>query len=278
LQHYLTYPVFSWRNRFVDLLNQISEFDGETELLEKQTEETDAEKNNRQSKKEEYISSELSGKSVKVTSKNINNLTVKFYKVDLEIMYSQDPFLSVDKNDYSYVIPNQIIEKSIEMNTEYTTDFVPIPDSLVQNNLIIQISSGGLSENLTYFPTSMKVFIIKNFGQIKVASEETDKPLSNVYIKCFAKKNNGTVTFYKDGYTDLRGTFEYTSVQGSDFQEVQDFSIFVYSEKFGALIKQTKPPTTVAKVEVTANKIVSAKHQMVQNQMKSKACNAYMAI
>jgi hypothetical protein len=276
--NYLTYPVYSWRNRFVDLLNQISEFDGETELLEKQTEETDTDKNQRQAKKEEYISSELTGKSVKITSKNINSLTVKFYKIDLEIMYSQDPFLSVDKNDYSYVIPNHIIEKSIEMNAEYTTDHVPIPESLVQNNLIIQISSGGLSENLTYFPTSMKVFIVKNFGQIKVTSEETEKPLSNIYIKCFAKKTNGQVTFYKDGYTDLRGTFEYTSVHGGDFVDVQEFSILVYSDKFGALIKQTKPPTTVAKVEVTANKIVSAKHQMMQNQMKSKAANAYMCL
>lgn len=213
---------------------------------------------------------------MKVTSKNITTFSVKFYKIDLEIMYSQDPFLSVDKNDYSYVIPNHISEHNIQMNTEYTTDQVAIPDSLIQNNLIIQISSGALSETLTYFPTSMKVFIVKNFGQIKVTSEETEKPLSNIYIKCFAKKTNGTVSFYKDGYTDLRGTFEYTSVHGSDFQDVQEFSILVYSEKYGALIKQTKPPTTVAKVEVTANKIVSAKHQMVQNEMRSKACNKYM--
>jgi hypothetical protein len=275
---YLTYPVFTWRNRFVDLLNQISEFDGETELLEKQTDETDADKNERQAKKEEYISSELSGKGVKVTSKNITAFTIKFYKVDLEIMFSQDPFLSVDKNDYSYVTPNHIIDQKIEMNTEYSTEIVPIPEHLSSNNLIIQISSGALSENLTYFPTSMKIFIVKNFGQIKVTSEDLGKPLSNVYIKCFAKKNNGSVTFYKDGYTDLRGTFEYTSVHSSDFQDVQDFSILVYSDKFGALIKQTKPPTSVAKVEVTANKIVSAKHQYVQDKMRSIAKNKYMKI
>jgi hypothetical protein len=273
---YLTYPVFTWRNRFVDLLNQISEFDGETELLEKQTEETDTDKNQRQAKKEEYISTELNGKALKVTTKNITNFLVKFYRVDLEIMYSQDPFLSVDRNDYSYVTPNHIIDRTIEMNTEFATELVPIPENLISSNLIIQISSGGLSENLTYFPTSMKVFIVKNFGQIKVTTEDTGKPLSNVYIKCFAKKNNGTVTFYKDGYTDLRGTFEYTSVHGSDFADVNEFSLLVYSDSHGALIKQTKPPTTVAKVEVTANKIVSKKHQVIQDKMRSLAKNKYM--
>ena len=273
---YLTYPVFGWRNRFIDLLNQISEFDGETELLEKQTDETDTDKNQRQAKKEEYVASELQGKTIKITSKNIQSVSIKFYKVDLEIMFSQDPFLSVDKNDYSYVTPNHTEEKKLQMTTDFSTDSVPIPEHLVSSNLIIQVSSGALSENLTYFPASMKVYIVKNFGQIKVTSEETDKPLSNVYIKCFSKKTSGAVTFYKDGYTDLRGTFEYTSVHSSDFQDVQDFSILVFSDKHGALIKQTKPPVAVAKVEVTAHNIISTKLQMAQNQMRSKAANKYM--
>ena len=122
----------------------------------------------------------------------------------------------------------------------------------------------------------MKVFIVKNFGQIKVNSEETNRPLSNVYIKCFAKKHNGAVTFYKDGYTDLRGTFEYTSVHNSsDFHDVSDFSILVFSDKHGALIKQAKPPTSIAKVEVNANKVISAKVQMAQECQRSKAMHKY---
>ena len=273
---YLTYPVFSWRNRFIDLLNQISEFDGETELLEKQTDETDADKNQREAKKEEYIAGELAGKTLKITSKNIKSVAVKFYKVDLEIMFSQDPFLSVDKNDYSYVTPNHTEQKELELTTEYSTDIIPIPESLVSSNLIIQVSSGALSENLTYFPTTMKVFIVKNYGQIKVTAEGSEKPLSNVYIKCFSKKSSGTVAFYKDGYTDLRGTFEYTSVHSSDFDDVDKFSILVFSDKHGALIKQTKPPTAIAKVEVSAHNIISTKLQHTQNHMRSIAANKYM--
>ena len=272
---YIDYPVFTWRNKFIDLLNQISEFDGETELLEKQTDENDIDKNIRQAKKEEYISSELQGKDIKVTLKNVNTFTVKFYKIDLEIMYSQDPFLSVDKNDYSYVTPNHVIDRQTALKTEYTIEIIPIPEELTSCNLILQISSGALSENLTYFPTSMKVFIVKNFGQIKVTSEDSNKPLSNVYINCFAKKTDGRVSFYKDGYTDLRGTFEYTSVHSNDFADVSEFSILAFSDKYGALIKQTKPPSSVAKVEVNANKVISAKMQMYQASKVSKANNKY---
>ena len=190
-------------------------------------------------------------------------------------MYSQDPFLSVDKNDYSYVTPNHVLEKNIAMSNEYVSELVAIPESLVESNLIIQISSGALSENLTYFPSSMKVFIVKNFGQIKVSAEDTEKPLSNIYIKTFAKKNNGTISFYKDGYTDLRGTFEYTSVSSSDLGDISEFSILVFSDKHGAQIKQVKPPSTVAKVEVTATKVVSAKMQLCQANQVSKASHKY---
>jgi hypothetical protein len=28
-EEYLTYPVLTWRNKFVDIVNQLSEFDGE---------------------------------------------------------------------------------------------------------------------------------------------------------------------------------------------------------------------------------------------------------
>jgi hypothetical protein len=276
-QTYLTYPVFTWRNRFIDLLNQISEFDGETELKEKETEENDQDKNQRQAKKEEYLAGELEGKTVKVTMKNIAGFVVKYYKIDLEIMYSQDPFLSVEKNDYSYVTPNHVEEKSFGTKAEYQTEVLQIPEALTSCNLIIQLSSGALTENMTYFPTSMKVIIIKNYGQIKVSSEAENKPLSNIYIKCFAKKNNGVISFYKDGYTDLRGNFEYTSVQGSDFQDVQEFSILVFSDKNGALIRKTKPPSTVAKVEVQAVNLISQKMQMNHQAqvMKCKASNKY---
>ena len=275
---YLAYPIFTWRNRFIDLVNQISEFDGDTELLTKQTEETDADKNQRQAKKEEYISTELQGKNLKVTLKNITSFTVKFYKIDLEIMYSQDPFLSVDKNDYSYVTPNHVIEKNFSISSEYSTELVEVPANLASSNLIIQVSSGALTENITYFPSKMKVFLVKNYGQVKVTSEENSKPLTNIYIKCFAKKNNGSVTFYKDGYTDLRGTFEYTSVHSSDIGDVQEFSILVYSDTHGAMIKQVKPPSMVSKVEVNANKVISAEMQMCQAKMVSKASNKYAAL
>ena len=52
-------------------------------------------------------------------------------------------------------------------------------------------------------------------------------------MKCFAKDKSGKANFYKDGYTDLRGRFDYTSVTSFDLSNFEKFSIFVMSDEYG---------------------------------------------
>ena len=52
-------------------------------------------------------------------------------------------------------------------------------------------------------------------------------------MKCFAKDRSGRVNFYKDGYTDLRGRFDYASLNTSDLKNFEKFAIFVMSDEYG---------------------------------------------
>lgn len=90
-EEYLLYPIFTWRNRFIDLANQIAEFDGEVTISKEESGEGEGQtqnKNDEVAKKTEYIEAELEGESVKVTFKNIEEYEMSFYKVDLEILFS----------------------------------------------------------------------------------------------------------------------------------------------------------------------------------------------
>ena len=49
--------------------------------------------------------------------------------------------------------------------------------------------------------------------------------------------------FYKDGYTDLRGCFDYVSLSTPDLDQVAKFSLLVMSEEHGALIRELHPPS-----------------------------------
>eukprot|EP00330_Aristerostoma_sp_ATCC50986_P006660 CAMPEP_0114596304 /NCGR_PEP_ID=MMETSP0125-20121206/18294_1 /TAXON_ID=485358 ORGANISM="Aristerostoma sp., Strain ATCC 50986" /NCGR_SAMPLE_ID=MMETSP0125 /ASSEMBLY_ACC=CAM_ASM_000245 /LENGTH=60 /DNA_ID=CAMNT_0001799141 /DNA_START=242 /DNA_END=424 /DNA_ORIENTATION=+ len=60
---------------------------------------------------------------------------------------------------------------------------------------------------------------MENTGYIKVINENVE-PLMKVYVKCYAKLKNGEEVFYKDGYTDLRGKFNYANKSGADVSDI----------------------------------------------------------
>ena len=41
-------------------------------------------------------------------------------------------------------------------------------------------------------------------------------PLPRAYVKVYAKYPDGSIRFYKDGYTDSRGRFDYASLSAAD--------------------------------------------------------------
>jgi hypothetical protein len=68
------------------------------------------------------------------------------------------------------------------------------------------------------------------------------KPLSKVYVKVYARLADGSVKFHKDGYTDLRGRFDYASVNTPERQPVERFAVLVLSDDRGAAVREAPPP------------------------------------
>ena len=63
-----------------------------------------------------------------------------------------------------------------------------------------------------------------------------------MYVKVYARMADGSVRFYKDGYTDLRGRFDYGSLSTNELDAVTKFAILVLSEEHGALVREADPP------------------------------------
>jgi hypothetical protein len=86
------------------------------------------------------------------------------------------------------------------------------------------------------------VQVIENFGQVKVTHAATNKPLAKAYVKVYARTDSGEVKFYKDGYTDVRGRFEYASLSTNDLGAVSRFSVLILSDEHGAVVREASPP------------------------------------
>lgn len=73
--------------------------------------------------------------------------------------------------------------------------------------------------------------------------DENGNSLSKVYVKTFARDKSGVESFFRDGYTDLRGRFDYALSSSSDINNIVKFSILISSENFGSLIKEAGTPS-----------------------------------
>ncbi|MCF7734020.1 MAG: hypothetical protein K9N23_20210, partial [Akkermansiaceae bacterium] len=62
----------------------------------------------------------------------------------------------------------------------------------------------------------------------------TAKPLPKTYIKVYAETTSGETVFHKDGYTDLRGKFDYLSHTGVDPSTIKRVALLVSHPEKGA--------------------------------------------
>jgi len=83
---------------------------------------------------------------------------------------------------------------------------------------------------------------VEPYGQLRVAQRSTRQPLPRAYVKAYARSQDGSVKFYKDGYTDLRGRFDYSSLSTNDLDDVDRFALLVLSDEHGAVIQEAAPP------------------------------------
>jgi hypothetical protein len=119
---------------------------------------------------------------------------------------------------------------------------LPIPVSLKNKNLVIEVSGGGLMKNLVLYSNSLVLNHSPNMGRLQILTKQGLQPLEGAYIKVYAKDNSGAVKFYKDGYTDLRGQFDYTSLSTKDLDTTQRFSLLVLHPEHGTAVRESEPP------------------------------------
>jgi len=97
-------------------------------------------------------------------------------------------------------------------------------------------------ESFTYVPSTFEVLVIEANGEVKV-TDLSGKPLSKVYIKVFYRDHYDQNHFYKDGYTDLRGTFNYQQLNLNTSKDIEKFALLVSATEMGlgVMIREATP-------------------------------------
>ena len=255
------FPIKNWNDMFNEIKDKLNEFDGKINIDENLIENNENEikdfydrtkLNKEKAKKEENLDFEIKENKLHILFKNINEIQVKFYLIDIEILFSRSPFMTNTNVDFSLVKP--YLTDTIKINNEFEEKFIEyeIPEDLINKNIHIEISSNNIKKYLTHYSSILKCVIIESIGEIKVLSPEL-KPLQKVYIKTFCETEDNRILFYKDGFTDLNGKFDYVSLNSDLINYVKKFSILINSDKFGTLIKQCNPPKIISEKNYNQN-------------------------
>jgi hypothetical protein len=238
---YANYPVDRWRAAFALVAEQVNEARGKGVATGADGKPVDDPmlRQATQASKEPSLTAELAGAKLRISHRNIRRVTMNLYEMDVELLFSRNPFSQQFGDRFALVRPNQTVE--LELPADKDQVEIDLPAKFASVNTLIELKAAGKTFSLPRFARTMNVLVMENNGQLKVTTEGT-KPLAKAYVKVYARHTDGKVRFHKDGYTDIRGRFDHASVSGPALAPVEKYSILVLDEKHGALIQEVAPP------------------------------------
>jgi len=182
----------------------------------------------------------VEGSQLRIDHRMTKQVDVNFYGVDLELLFSKAPFVRSDLQRMAMVEP--AYTESLKFESVNGMGLLPLNENQQRQTLLVEAVSGASRSTALYYGGDLTTYVSESFGQLQTTDSESHRPIPATYVKVYAKYPNGQIKFYKDGYTDARGRFDYASVSASDAQGAVRFAILVLSEEKGATLHDVAAP------------------------------------
>lgn len=179
--------------------------------------------------------------SVSLRYRNVDAVQVNYYLMDIELLFSRNPFVSQASDQVPAIRPN--LSETVKLDASDSVAALELPEAMRNRNVLVEVTAAGISRSTWLTASSLLVSLAEPAGRLQVLSQSGKLPVSAAYVKVFARHQDGSVRFFKDGYTDLNGNFDYTSLSTSDLDSAQRLAILVLDEKLGAVVREANPPT-----------------------------------
>jgi hypothetical protein len=220
---------------------------------------------------EPSFSFKVENRTISLTYKNLKQVTVNYHLMDPEFLFSANPFVSEDSTRFSYIKPT--MSRVQILPADFDQFEFPLPAEFARSNVLIEILATGQRQAEAYHANNFRLTMTEIYGRLEVRDAE-NKAVSKAYVKVYARLRGGVIRYSKDGYTDLRGKFDYASLNSSDqtpappkpphplpvdfagasnlayqmlkpeeLDQVERFAVLVLSEQHGAAVREASPPT-----------------------------------
>ncbi len=235
---YLSHPVDRWRRLFEGILAVLDEAEDETARV------VDAEDRGQEQARlaatEPSFELSVQGPTITIGYRNLDECLINYYGMDIELLFSRQPFVQQDSSRFSMIRPGRVDRIALPAGGREVT--VPLPAELAKKNVVIEVVAGAQKRATANYAHELAVQLAEQYGHLYVRRRGTHAALPESYVKVYAKTHDGRVKFYKDGYTDVRGCFDYASLSTDELDGVERFAILVITAEAGAVIREAIPP------------------------------------
>ncbi|MEN9362232.1 MAG: hypothetical protein RL095_3767 [Verrucomicrobiota bacterium] len=222
---YKDYPIPHWRSHFAEVLNQAEEI------------RSGATGGDPVSKAPAY-SAELKEGQIVLSSSNLKSLRLEVFPVDVEMLFSRKPFGLAGGESPEAPLTRAAASLELKPGADGALKQA-LPEEWAKTPCLLRLSGGGRQMVLSHLPKSFECRPISSLGQIQVLGAD-GKGLSKAYVKVYARRH-GQVVFHKDGFTDLRGRFDYASLN-TGLVGIDSLAVLVLSDKGDSQVLELKPP------------------------------------
>ncbi len=231
-------PVVRWRNRFTQLLTQLDELSGRAASAADQ--ESRDQTQGVLAATEPALEMQVEAGHIRLDYRNLQGCTLNFYPMDLELLFSRSPFLQEGAAQFSFIRP--VLSQTVKLPAGKEMLTVEIPPEFRARNVMVEALATGLRKTQAYYANTIKVQMIEAYGQLAVTHADTRQPVPTAYVKVYMKTKAGEVKFFKDGYTDLRGRFDYASLNTNELENADRLAVLILSPELGAVVREAVPP------------------------------------
>lgn len=230
-----------WRKMFTSMKDFLDEVEKRQQRSVGATEAnvTDERKQARSVLSEAVLDFSIKDNNLHLTYANVDQVQIRYYKMNVEVMFSNNPFMAGKSLDTSYgwIKPSYEETRSltssdgnVSLQNEAEADEddfdvigigrlgaflakIKMPAELACSDVMVEVSGGGLTRRKAHFSHKMLTHFVETFGMVRVAEQGSQIPIAGAYVKVYARmKDSRKHQFWKDGYTGLNGVFDYVSV------------------------------------------------------------------
>ena len=133
---YLDHPVDRWRNAFAAIINQLDELEGKGPQV------ADADNRDQQQAEAGGHGAELrvrvgGQERLSLTWQNLEAVRVNYYLMDVELLFSRNPFVQQCGSQFAQIRPNATRE--VKLPAAQDKQSIPLPDDLADRNVLVEV-------------------------------------------------------------------------------------------------------------------------------------------